>query len=80
MQMKNVAYIPSLDENIISETQFRRIQGNDMPESVNCKEMPETCKQIYDQFNENKKRSLELIREALKKRCFDNKTPLHMKI
>jgi hypothetical protein len=30
MQMKNVAYIPSLDENIISETQFRRIQGNDI--------------------------------------------------
>jgi ribonuclease HI len=48
---------------------------------VNCKEMPETydhiweCKHIYDQFNEYKKRTLELIREALKKRCSDNKTP-----
>jgi ribosomal protein L36 len=48
---------------------------------VNCKEMPETydhiweCKHIYDQFNEYKKRTLELIREVLKKRCSDNKTP-----
>jgi hypothetical protein len=43
--------------------------------------MPETydhileCKHIYNQFNEYKKRTLELIREALKKRCSDNKTP-----
>jgi hypothetical protein len=43
--------------------------------------MPETydhiweCKHIYDQFNEYKKMALELIREALKKRCSDDKPP-----